>query len=230
MSRPPPPNTYHSALTTAGGVPWDPGWHQHAWPSPGVWCGQRPPPPLGVEVGTPADWRETLPRTGPFAGPTLPPACWSEYCSSGTRRRALFGDWRGPPCRCENEAQRAPRVSPVSRGMSLPGLEARPCVAPEPSAHFASRHIQGELGVTRSARAAGQSPLRTQIPPLTSANLPSLHPGEVGCWAGPGHRQLGGQAGDIAFCLRSPWFSPLPPYIPRRSPPVWNVRLKFNVC
>lgn len=52
-----------------------------------------------------------------------------------------LGDWRGPPCRCENEAQRAPRVSPVSRGMSLPGLEARPCVAPEPSAHFASRHI-----------------------------------------------------------------------------------------
>lgn len=91
-------------------------------------------------------------------------------------------------------------------------------------------YSQGELGVTRSARAAGQSPLRTQTLPFS--NLPSLHPGEVGCGAGPnpGHRQLGGRAGDIAFCLRSPWFSPLPPYIPRRSPPVWNVRLKFNVC
>lgn len=213
----PPHRPQHISLWSDhswGRVPWDPGWHQHAWPSPGVWRGQHHLPHPGFQVRTPADWTEILPRAGPFAGPMLPPACWPQYCSSGTRlspvggtqeahragvKTRLRGHSERPQCHMECHF-RAWKPGPV-------WLQSPLLISPHGTCS------QGKLGVMWSARAAGQSPLRMQTPPPLPLTSPVYTLGKWG--AGPaqtlGTTRLAGRQGTSLSASNAPRFSLLPP-------------------
>lgn len=55
--------------------------------TPGGWCGLHNLTHPGFQAGAGPHprQREAPPRTRPFAGPTLPPACQHQYCSPGAR-------------------------------------------------------------------------------------------------------------------------------------------------